>query len=859
MPATPQTLFIPFKGGLDTYSNSQLLVPGYLTAALGAMLDRAGTAYPGPGFTPTQWAPSTGETWQNHGVMALNNGASTNDDQLLLWSTLPGGSGPGISGVGTSATAPVQQRLAPWRQATDRILGDSQTYLASTYGSMTGPPQTAACGNIAMYVWLATSAGCVQMMTQDLDTRALTGPYSLNTAYAWSSNSFAALASVVKVAIAGDGKYFRVAFQIGTTLTIATYLATSPLPLAVAITTAAATINNIDATGTGDESTTGYGAVIAYDSANNKVLGYSFASTATTISAPVDLVTGVGTADTYPITCSPIRSTTVSTGFLFMALDGSGQPLVTTTTLTLGTVVQTTVTIVAFAGGARALSIINTVSGSGATVAIAGEYVGSVPNWNRVYLGVVTLAAPSVTVSTSTINAWGGVALLGKFYAWYNGAEFRPLIPLRTGWWNITGAWGTLTVTGVGTFAYPNGYLYDYTGTLYARFGDADVGTDSLWAAFDAGGYVGSSLQPVPSGFSFILDSGQRTLNYAWPQMGHVDFVSNRTADRGSPIGGRAGLSTVTWLAPTPAEPPAQAVQFGGELIIPGAITAIFDGSNVFEAGFFHRAPTPIVTSNGGGGSLPDATTYLFQSVMVYQDAAGRVHYSAPSLVVSALTTAASDKFNITQYGPMQQTLRSDISHPITVQIYRSTGGATITNAVMYPVSTIHLINGGVITASDGTSDANLSQQAPIYTYGYATGAATGTDAPPPFDSITVWDNQVWGIAQRNGPELWCTWPLDDSVLSPEGATFSNANTVAIPAEVGQPKAVVGLDEKLILLGTRADYGLVGQAPARSSSLADNPTFSAPILMPTPGGAERCRQAPQGPAVPRHPRLHFVG
>lgn len=849
MPATPQTVLIPFVGGLDTYTNPQLLKPGSLTAATGAMLDRPGSAYPGPGFTPAQWVPTTGNTWQNHGLGALNHGPNTNNDQLVFWATQPGGSGPGVSNAGDASTTPTQQRLAPWRQVTQRVTSDSQTYLNAVYGSMAGPPQTAVCGNYVMYAWLATASGYVIMTIQDLTNHAFVqGPYYLSSAYGWTNT--ATPLTVSKMALTSDGTYFRLLVLSGTTPTYAAYLATSPLTLAGSTGTFAGTYNNIDACGTGDESTSGYGVFIAYDSANDKIVGKAFNSTATAPGALTNLVTGCSSTHTRPITCNPIRTQGgASTGFLFMGMNGSNQPLVTTTTLSLGSVTQTTVTASLYSGGsivARALSITNTVSGSGATVAMALETVpdsaARAANWNDVVLATVTLASPGTAVSSTYVAAWGGAALLGKFYPWYDGVDFRPLIPLRTGWWHLTGTWGTLTAAGTGTFAYPNGYLYDHLGSLYARFGDADVGTDSLWPAFDAAGYVGSSLQPVPSGFQFSLASGQQTLSYAWPQMGYYDFVSTRAADSGSPIGSRCGLSLVSWLAPTASEPPAQPVQFGNELIIPGTITAVYDGANVFECGFFHRAPAPIVTSNGGGGSLPNSTTYYYQSVMVYQDKAGRIHYSAPSLRVSITTTVNNDLINITQWGPRNQTLRNNssfpVATPIAVQIYRSTGGHASTDSfTMYLNTTIHAIPGsGNSAVTDTVLDANLTQCPAIYTDGQSAGASTGTDAPPPFDSITVWNNQVWGIANRNGPELWCTWPLDDAQLLPEGPTWSSQNTVAVPAEVGQPKALRGLDEKLILLGTRADYGLIGSAPARSEALTDNPTFSAPLLIPTPGG-----------------------
>jgi hypothetical protein len=863
MPATPQVLRILFNGGLDTFSNSHVLPPGKLTASMGTMLDRPGSAYPGPGYSPTQWAPTPAGTRNNHGIAAYSNGPVTNGDQLLLWSTPYAGTGPGISVPGSSSVTPSVQPLAPWRQVTQRFQGDSMTTDPTLFptggtGRMVGQPQCAVVGTTAFYVWRVTT-NHLFMAYQNLDTKAWAGPYVMDNTGNWVSGPVVAgyiLTTSNQVAIGGDSLFLRVA-MLGAGIRLMTYAASSPLTV-VNNTTTAGNFVSIDIASTGDEvgTTIGEGVVAAYDGTNHKLVGFAFSGANANYSSSANIITGVGAGfetDT-PFTVSPARTSGFSTGLIFALFDKATYTLkVVTTNLDLSGATATSITAgISGTPNVKQVTITNTAENAVNALAFvleikpaAATVPGGTATWNYLQFVTVATASPAAAITNTTRTGWGGLALLGKFYAWHNGAEFRALVPVRSGWYQLDGAFGTYASAGV-PFAYPNGYLYDTLGQLYGKFGNADVGTDAMWYQFSSASYIAINLDCLASGFRYTLDSGQQTLTFPWPQYGFVGFVSSRSTDSGSPIGTRAGLSTVTWLAPTASEPPASAVQFGNVLIIPGTLTAYYDGASVFEAGFLHRSPTPLVASHGSGGTLPINTTYYYQIVMIYKDAAGRVHQAAPSRIVSVTTAAANDSIDI-QIPTCGQTLRNGTS-PIAFWIFRSTGnpGTSQGSTELYQLPNITISNAdaGATTAapfttliSDSAVDSVLANCSPPYTWQSQTGAALGTYAPPPFDSLTVWNDQVWGVANRNGPELWCTWPLDNAELQPEGPAWSIANRVSLPAEIGQPKALVGLDEKLFILGTRSDYGIIGTAPARSVSFADDPSlFSAPYALPTPGG-----------------------
>lgn len=857
MAQTPQTLLIPFKGGLNTFSNPQLLSEGNLTAATGVMLDRPGAAYAGPGFTPAQFAPSASAR-TNHGIAAVAGGSTTNTDQLLVWDTITGGTGPAIHVPGDASTESARFPLAPWRQSTQRFQSDNTTQASGAFTAMAAPPSSCRVGNRAFYVWATATQLC--MCYQDLNTKLWAGPFIFdgNTA-TWVSDPATIVAGGVpaQFAIAGDSTYFRLGIRQGTVATGYAWLGSTSTGTAAAAGGFSRTnCSNIAAMDTGDEYAYGGvcpGAFLVHNTATTSIDVINFSGSAAAYSVSTNSLAAA--AASPPYSGNPIKSTSAaSTSFMVVVYAASASLKIYELTYAGGGIMNltstTTWTGLVNADTGIAITAANIQSGTMATVGVAVEFkpaagiviAGQTVTWNYVQFTTLTKASPAGALTITTKQGWGGLAVLSKMHSWYSGVEARPLVACRTGWRHYNGTWGTASTAGVAP-AYPNGYLYDYTGQAYGKFGDGDVGTDALWPQFSAAGYSQTALNPLSAMFSFSLTSGQQTLTCPWPQYGDFLFASARaTGDAGAIIGARAGLATVTWLAPTSTEPPAPSVQFGTTLVIPGTLTAYYDGSSVFEAGFLHACPQPFIVSNAGGGSLPNTTTYQFVGVMVYKDASGRYHYSTPSKPVYAVTTAANDSFTI-KFPYVDQTLRNG-STPVAFWVYRN-APSTATPAAYYRLPTSTLVNVLPISPaspftvglSDGSADATISTGLRLYTDGQNPAANLGTFAPPPFDSVTVWNNQVWGLANRNGPELWATWQQSTAVLRPEGPAWSPANRVGLPAELGTPKGLVGLDEKLLTFGTKCDIGFIGQAPARYDSFADNPSlFSSAVTLPSPGG-----------------------
>jgi hypothetical protein len=858
MAQTPTTLLIPFKGGLNTFSNPQLLNAGHLTAATGIMLDRPGAAYAGPGFTPIQFGPSASAR-VNHGIATVAGGPTTNSDQLLLWDTIAGGTGPGVHVPGNSTTEAARFPLAPWRQATQRFQAISTaSTVSSVVAVMSSAPQCAVVNGRVFYVWTTGTTGNQQltMCYQDIATKLWAGPFVLvGASNAWGTNPTGGLAyGLNQIAVAGDSQYLRVAARaVGTGASVTriySWLSTNLFASAI-VSTSPNTSTGLDVVQTGDEY--GYGGtcpgafIVATGAGATVATAYWFSGASSAVTQGA-----YGLPGGPVFTASPLRvAGGPSTGFIYA---GAGAATSITVLVTDTTVLGNTLSNPTFTGLTPVdtlvqMTITPLVLGSYATFGIAVELKPAAvtiathaTTYNYVYFATVATASLGAVTGAVTQQGWGGLALLGRFTPWATGAETRPLLLCRSGWRHYDGAFGTVT-TGGAPQAYPNGYLYDYTGQLYGKFGDSDVGTDALWPEFASASYAASTLSALASGIQYTLATGQRTLTYPWPQYGDIQMFSAQTrTDGGSAIGAVAGLATVTWNAPTASEPPGPSVQFGASVVIPGTLTAIYDGSSVFEAGFLHAAPTPFVTVSGTAGSLPTGTTYTFYVVAAYEDSSGRIHYSAPSKPVLGTTTGANQAFDIA-IPRIAHTLRTSAA-PITFFLYRNCPSGLVPAAqfrlpVTSPINLPSLPGSLVVTVvTDGTSDVLLATQLPIYMAGFDTAAAIGNAAPPPFDSVTVWNNQIWGLANRNGPELWCTWPQDFGVLRQEGPAWSPANRIGLPAEIGTPKGLVGLDEKLLVFGTRADVGLVGNAPARASSLLDNPAlFQSAVTLPSPGGA----------------------
>ena len=458
----------------------------------------------------------------------------------------------------------------------------------------------------------------------------------------------------------------------------------------------------------------------------------------------------------------------------------------------------------------------------------------------------------------------GGVRLAGRAIRQAASALSTPssmvvdvCFPISTGW-GLSGTESPLTAPQ----AAPTGYLIDTAARVIASWAPISMRVPGLGESA-----LAQSVQlPGPAGTDHIT-----VLPYA--ELEQFSAVSSAGAINGKPVDAvpTLGLLCIT----RPSVFTAAARQLGNSAIIPGGITSLYDGEYVVESGFLAPPAQPIisgVTPPAGQVALA-AGTYYYVAILVYYDAAGRRHYSQPSPPASVTLAANQISQIFLQYDSVSaKGAQLGANSQLAFEVYRTVvnPGSTGTQSIQYykvPVgsgvvgqtypnnplfifntSTTSALNSGsssnLLTLAqlgtiftDNVADVALSIGRTLYTYGQTALAATTVQAPPSFSSLVVWQNCLWGLAQRNQPELWVSWPNDTSLPTPEAPTWSSANRVVLPADLGQPLALVGLDSNLIIFGTNADYALSGSPPTRELTLLDSVgLLSAPTQLPTPGG-----------------------
>lgn len=147
----------------------------------------------------------------------------------------------------------------------------------------------------------------------------------------------------------------------------------------------------------------------------------------------------------------------------------------------------------------------------------------------------------------------------------------------------------------------------------------------------------------------------------------------------------------------------ASKVELGANLHLTGGILSMYDGVSVVEHGFnvFPENISAVVTASGGGIA---AGTYEYFVVYTWMDAQGQTHYSAPSIGLQEVVSAATVPV---------QTTATFASGATTITVSSSVGlyvGQTLidntTPANFADDTTITAINGLIITLNQVTAGA---------------------------------------------------------------------------------------------------------------------------------------------------------
>lgn len=856
MPMEERTLLIPVDEGLDSYSNAHRLKPGPVTNATNVALDRDGYLYPGVGqanspAAATQTVFQQAEVCESLG--ALSGGAGFDTDCVVAHArvapALVTTSSKEFVASGASKLARTAKPVPMGGQSTQIIAGNLGLRVAgSADSSMRRPTVAMSGGTTRCYAWI-DFLGRLFICREDAVTGQCETPLYRTTPQFASSGT--AITSHSRVQIAATNLGFIIATIRGTTVELLTFgrqigqeesystqtLTLTGTPVNLDIVSApqfvGVTPNPTDAVVvTYVAVTTAAGSLTMYSGQNSFAANTSFGHTVIA-NSPVTLAVqqvpsavggvGSGVVATY--------SAAGTVQFSTFGYNPVGSPFVSRVLRPMSTFTGTPRQIsVGFDGDAVANDTPLYVAAESGQSAIVNNGVSHAMN----LVAVQSRTTASATGTNLPVYVHGGLAIAGRI---------APL-PTASGWAvNVRSGWyGSLAAA-----AHPNGYLLGVDGVFLGRYGDADW---DLPEDFTGGSYTSAGIQNYSNGVWHTATnvhpvSGKvyaEALVYAWPQLTYVELLG---LQNGYVTTGNTSCARVSFTAMDGRTP----VQFGPVVSVPAMHTINYDGANATEAGFWTAAPSPDLAS---GGSAPSwgAFTYYYLVVMEYTDGTGRVHRSAPSYPVAIAKPAAT---GVTVSVPFHfPTLKGFETNGVRLGVYRTLADVNAIAAegvdwYLVDKGPVNIPEVGTITQAalfssalavfDTLVDADLKRRPRLYTYGMTVSAASGTDAPPPFQSLTTWNNRLWGVANRNGPELWVTWPLDNAVIRPEGPTWSSANRIALPAEIGQPLALHGLDDKLIIFGSRTDYVLNGDGPQRNETLIDVPgSFSSPIALPTPGG-----------------------
>lgn len=295
-------------------------------------------------------------------------------------------------------------------------------------------------------------------------------------------------------------------------------------------------------------------------------------------------------------------------------------------------------------------------------------------------------------------------------------------------------------------------------------------------------------------------------------------------------------------------------IRAGSHALFSGPVTMFHDGRILSEVNFHTAAYNIGVTASQGGTVLGPAATYYYSLVWTWIDSLGRKHRSQPSLAQSVTVTGSFYGANVCITAPLGNKFAS--GNPPICEVYRSLSNATDANSYLVltvavpPMGTLaspataSVVLVGDVTFTDsytsgGTSIVGtLSAQPRMYTSISASSVSNvyPSSAPPPFTWMVASKGRAAGLAYVQG-EARLYYSSADSFGIP--LEWNQFNYVSVPGEIGEARSVEAIDDKYVILGTRANAVINGDGPPPSNTAgipSPGDGFSSVTPLPTPAG-----------------------
>lgn len=283
-----------------------------------------------------------------------------------------------------------------------------------------------------------------------------------------------------------------------------------------------------------------------------------------------------------------------------------------------------------------------------------------------------------------------------------------------------------------------------------------------------------------------------------------------------------------------------------GRTIFTGCAPYTLTGQAMYETGWFD--PPPLIRANvpTAGGSLTASASYSVTALWTYVDGSGKLVRSQPSTLIATQTTTGTNKqFTVTVTTPQ-------ITNPLGSGFFSRTSPrleiyVTKPNPVAgddyYLYTTTPITTGTATqTITIGANDTNSSNPK-LY-----TGGGVIPDEPPPSADrgVALAAGRVWVADYRRVYASKILVPT----IAPAWSTVGFL-TVEIPQAQGEITALVGMDDKLLVICTGGVLVISGPG---YDDLGNGAGFQVEPV-PAPGGPCGPRSAilfPQGVAYATH-------
>lgn len=341
----------------------------------------------------------------------------------------------------------------------------------------------------------------------------------------------------------------------------------------------------------------------------------------------------------------------------------------------------------------------------------------------------------------------------------------------------------------------PTYYVVDSTGTVVSRVSQGVAGGHLLRGTLPAAYNVSDDIVIVPSLYKtkFVADNG-KFYSLVGITNTEIDFV---------------------------VEDRYQNAALNNNLIIGGGVVQTYDGETVAEQGFnvFPEAPTLLEVAVGTPTNNPSldisAGDYGYCIVYRWTDNQGQEHRSAPSEIVSIVTTGANKGVQVTI-----PTCRLTEKSGIVAEVYRTEDAGTVfylINDVSVPF--LNSTSADTVVFLDGRNDAAILMGRTLYTTG---GILENTAAPSARVLATHTASKRIFLAGLEDPNM-----LQYSKQAGPGQPVEFNDALQIPIDpVGGPiTTLASMDEKIVIFEQDAIFVILGSGP---NNAGQQDTFTQP-------------------------------